>query len=261
MAPSPVITPGTRTFGSPMKVTITDAISGAAIYYTTDGSTPTTNSLVYSSANPPVVSTTETIAAIASVAGYLQSTPSSATYTSTQIPANPVFSLAAGTYTGTQTLTITEPTSAAVVYYTVDGSTPTTASLIYTKPLTIVSSQMVQAVALTPNASSVVSATYTIQPPGAFSFPNGFALADGPIQFNGSTGLDDFRLQLTNGGMNEAGSAFYATPVNIQQFTTNFQFQLSNPGADGITFTIQNNAPTAVGAPGANSGTAASPTA
>ncbi len=254
VAPSPVITPGTGTFGSPVTVTMADAIAGATIYYTTNGSTPTTNSLVYSAANPPVVSTTETVSAIASVTGYLQSAPSSATYTSSTIPANPVFSLAAGTYTGTQTLTITEPTSGGVVYYTVDGSTPTTASLIYTKPLTISASQTVQAVALTPNASSVVSATYTILPAGAFSFPSGFALADGPIQFNGSTGLDDFRLQLTNGGLNEAGSAFYATPVNIQQFTTNFTFQLSNPAADGITFTIQNNAPTAVGVYGGQLG-------
>ena len=74
------------------------------------------------------------------------------------------------------------------------------------------------------------------------------------MQFNGSTDLDDFRLQLTNGGTNEAGSAFYATPVNIQQFTTNFTFQLSNPSADGITFTIQNNGPTALGGVGGRLG-------
>ena len=62
------------------------------------------------------------------------------------------------------------------------------------------------------------------------------------------------RLQLTDGGMNEAGSAFYATPVNIQQFTTQFTFQLSNPAADGITFTIQNNGPTALGGDGGGLG-------
>ncbi len=250
-APSPVITPGTSTFNSPLTVTMTDAIAGATIYYTTDGSTPTASSLVYSSTTPPVVSTTETITAIASIVGYLQSAPSSATYTSTTVPANPVFSLAAGTYTGTQTLTITEATSGAVVYYTVDGSAPTTASLVYTHPLTIYASQTVQAIAIfpgpTPNFVSVVSAAYTILPAGAFNFSSGFTLADGPIQFNGSTDLDDFRLQLTNGGTDEAGSAFYATPVNIQQFTTNFTFQLSNPAADGITFTIQNNSPTSLG--------------
>ncbi len=255
-APSPVITPGTSTFNSPITVTITDPIAGATIYYTTNGTTPTTGSTVYSSTNPPVVSANETITAIASIAGYLQSAPSSATYTSSTIPANPVFSLAAGSYTGTQTLTITEPTSGAVVYYTVDGSAPTTASLVYTQPLTISASQTVQAMAVSPGpyASAVVSATYTILPAGAFSFPSGFTLADGPIQFNGSTDLDDFRLQLTNGVTNEAGSAFYATPVNIQQFTTNFTFQLSNPSADGITFTIQSNGPTSLGGIGGQLG-------
>ena len=45
---------------------------------------------------------------------------------------------------------------------------------------------------------------------------------------------------MTNGGHDEAGSAFYATPVNIQSFTTDFIFQLTNPSADGFTFTIQN---------------------
>ena len=134
---------------------MTDAIAGATIYYTTDGSTPTTSSRSIQSTNPPVVSTNETITAIASIAGYLQSAPSSATYTSTTIPANPVFSLAAGTYTGTQTLTITEPTSGAVVYYTVDGSAPTTASLVYTHPLTISASQTVQAVAVSPGRPPV----------------------------------------------------------------------------------------------------------
>ncbi len=79
------------------------------------------------------------------------------------------------------------------------------------------------------------------------------------MQFNGSTDLDDFRLQLTNGGLNEAGSAFYATPVNIQYFTTNFTFQLSNPAADGITFTIQNNGPTALGTHGGGLGYAGIP--
>ena len=50
-------------------------------------------------------------------------------------------------------------------------------------------------------------------------------------------------LELTNGGSNEAGSAFYTTPVNIQSFTTDFTFQLTNPAADGFTFTIQNVGP------------------
>jgi hypothetical protein len=252
--PAPVITPGSSTFATSVTVSITDANAGATIFYTTNGTTPTTSSAIYH--GPLVVSTNETITAIASAAGFVQSAASSATYTSSTLPANPVFSLAAGTYTGTQTLAITESKAGTTIYYTVDGGAPTTSSLVYTGPLTISASQIVQAIAVAPgpSTSSVTSASYIIQPTGTFNFSGGFALAQGPIKFNGSTDLDDFRLQLTSGGSNQAGSAFYATPVNIQQFTTNFTFQLSNPAADGITFTIQNNGATALGASGGNLG-------
>ena len=258
-APTPVITPSSGAFSSPPTVTITDALPGATIYYTTDGSMPTSNSPIYQ--NPFVVSVNETVIAVASITNYLVSAPASATYLLTTIPANPVFSLAAGTYTGAQTLTITDTTSGAVIYYTIDGPSPTTASAVYTQPLSVSASETVKAVAVAPGPfpSSLVSSTYTIQPAGTINFPLGFAQAQGPIQFNGSTDLDDFRLQLTNGGLNEAGSAFYATPVNIQQFTTTFTFQLSNPTADGITFTIQNNSATALGSGGGGLGYATIP--
>ncbi|HEX4006254.1 MAG TPA: FG-GAP-like repeat-containing protein [Acidobacteriaceae bacterium] len=45
--PAPVITPGSEGFKSAPTVKITDTISGAAIYYTTNGSTPTASSPVY----------------------------------------------------------------------------------------------------------------------------------------------------------------------------------------------------------------------
>jgi Legume lectin domain/Chitobiase/beta-hexosaminidase C-terminal domain/Bacterial lectin len=253
-APAPTMNPGTETFITPPLVKITDANANATIYYTTDGSMPTSSSAVYQ--NPIQVSANETLTAIASATGFLLSAPTSATYLSSTTPANPVFSLAAGTYTGTQTLTITDITPGATIYYTIDGPAPTTASAIYTQPLSISASQMVQAVAIEPGpyASPVVSAAYTIQPVGTINFSQGFAGADGPMQFNGNTDLDDTRLQLTDGGMNEASSAFYSTPVNIQQFSTQFTFQLSNPSADGITFTIQNNAATALGGHGGSLG-------
>ena len=94
----------------------------------------------------------------------------------------------------------------------------------------------------------MISATYVIQPTFVINYTNGFAGV--PMQFNGSTDLDDFRLQLINGGVNQMAAPYFPTPINIQSFTTNFQFQLSNPGADGITFVIQNAGPTAVGTHG-----------
>ena len=66
--------------------------------------------------------------------------------------------------------------------------------------------------------------------------------------------LSGTSLQLTNGGLDEAGSAFFATPVNIQSFNTDFTFQLTNPAADGFTFTIQNIGPNALGSDGGSLG-------
>jgi hypothetical protein len=254
VAPAPVISPGSGTYTGSQKVTITDSVAGATIYYTTDGSVPTNKSAVYS--QPFTVTTNETITAIASPNGYLQSPPALATYVSTNTTANPVFSLEAGSYTGAQTLAITDATGGATIYYTTDGTTPTTASPVYTQPVSVPVSETVRAIAVAPGlfASAVVSIQYTIAPAYAINFSNGFTFAQGPMTFNGTTDLDDFRLQLTNGGLFEAGSAFFATPVNVQAFTTDFTFQLSNPVADGATFTIQNISPKALGALGGGLG-------
>ena len=95
------------------------------------------------------------------------------------------------------------------------------------------------------------------------NFPLGFASTSGlgPLILttmvpNGSTDLDDTRLQLTNGLANEAGSAWYYAPVDVQSFTTTFSFQLSNPAGAGITFALQNSAAgnTALGGSGQDLG-------
>jgi hypothetical protein len=60
-------------------VTISDATAGATIYYTTNGTTPTTSSAIYTTAI--LVSSTETLQAIATASGYLTSAVAPATYT------------------------------------------------------------------------------------------------------------------------------------------------------------------------------------
>jgi hypothetical protein len=88
--------------------------------------------------------------------------------------------------------------------------------------------------------------------PTPINFGSGFSAAG--MQFNGHTTLNGTRLRLTDGGANEASSAFWTTPENIQSFTTTFTFQLTNPNADGFTFTIQNSGATAIGSPGGGLG-------
>jgi hypothetical protein len=85
------------------------------------------------------------------------------------------------------------------------------------------------------------------------SFPSGFTATG--MQFNGHTKLNGARLQLTDTtATNEAASAFWAAPVSVLTFTNTFTFQLTNPNADGFTFTIQNSALTALGSSGAGLG-------
>ena len=116
-------------------------------------------------------------------------------------------------------------------------------------------------VVLTDNALNQSGATQTISlsgmgtvPPPTINFSQGFGQAQGELQLNGSTSLAGTALELTNGGLHEASSAFYVSPVNVQSFTTNFTFRMMNPAADGFTFTIQNAGPGALGADGGSLG-------
>jgi hypothetical protein len=78
--------------------------------------------------------------------------------------ATPTFSPAAGTYTSAQTVTISCSTPSPTIYYTTNGTTPTTSSPVYSSPISVSSTQTVQAIATAPGytQSNVGSAAYTI---------------------------------------------------------------------------------------------------
>ncbi len=256
-APAPVIMPSGGAYGGAQQITMTDTVSGATIYYTTDGSTPTANSTKYVTGGFQL-STDATVQAIASASGYLQSTVSSATYSfNTQTPP-PQLSPIPGTYTSAQSVTITDTNSSATIYYTTDGSTPTTSSTKYNNVgIPVSATTIINAIAVASGLtnSNVTTGSYVIQLPGTgINYANGFSSVSG-LTLNGSaTNVDDSRLQLTTGLANQIASVFYNTPTNIQAFTTDFTFQLSDALADGFTFTIQNVGPTAIGGGGGGLG-------
>jgi len=166
---TPVLSLASGTYTGTQSLTITDATIGASIYYTTDGNPPSTSSTLYSGAIS--VAASETINAIAAYTGDTSSAVATATYIINQPPpaATPSFSLAAGTYTSAQAVSIYDATAGAAIYYTTDGSTPTISSTLYTGSIAVTSSENLQAIAVASGLSNsvVASVTYTINLPAS----------------------------------------------------------------------------------------------
>lgn len=90
----------------------------------------------------------------------------------TGIATQPTFSPSGGTYTSAQSVTISTTTSGATIYYTTDGSTPTTGSTQYSSPVMISSTETLKAIAILPGnvPSTIGGASYVIQGGASFDF-------------------------------------------------------------------------------------------
>jgi Chitobiase/beta-hexosaminidase C-terminal domain len=110
-AAAPTFSPAAGTYSSAQNVVISDSTAGATIYYTTDGTTPGTSSPKYTA--PIQVSSSQTLKAVATAAGYVTSPVAAAQYMINLTPAGfaitgTAVTLTAGATTGnTSTITIT----------------------------------------------------------------------------------------------------------------------------------------------------------
>jgi hypothetical protein len=191
-------------------VTIADTTSGAILYCTTDGTTPTTSSSVCS--NPTTVSKTEFLQAIAVAPGKSASAVASAGYViNLNVAPTPTFSPTGGTYTGAQSVTIGDSLSGANIYYTTDGttpsasgcsSTPSASATLYTGPITVSQSETLNAIATASGycTSGVASAAYAIN--AALSAPT----------INSNNGLSPSSVI--------AGASAFTLTVNGTNFTS-----------------------------------------
>jgi len=163
--PTPTFSPQPTTYHSPQSVTISDSMTGTTIYYTTDGSLPTTNSPVFTT--PLTISTTTTINAMATYPGYPRSLVALATY-SIVLPTAPppTFSPTPSTFSGPQSVRLSNTANLAM-YYTTDGSTPTPSSTPYTGPIAVSKNTTINAITAAYGylTSPVSSGTYSIQAP------------------------------------------------------------------------------------------------
>jgi autotransporter-associated beta strand protein len=103
--------------------------------------------------------------------------------------------------------------------------------------------------------SNVSSATTTSAVPG-LNFSSGFGSSTVQNQFtmNGSAHFATSNLELTTtGNASQAGSGFVTAPIDVTSFQTQFTFQTTSGSStgEGLTFTLQNVSPTALGGNGA----------
>jgi hypothetical protein len=221
---TPSVSPSGGTFlaGGPVK--IADATAGALIYYTTDGTTPSAHSILYT--GPIIIpssSITETIKAIAVVNG-VSSLATSAVFVIAPELQPPSFSPTPGSFAGTEQVTISSPNPAGVIHYTTDGVTiPTASSPVYTGPITLSQSASIIAVVTGVSgytASIPVRGNYVLRPATPWCAPaSGTYTAGGPVQIADSTpGV--LIYYTTDGSAPSTHSKVYSGPIVIPSAPT-----------------------------------------
>ena len=219
---APTFDPAEGDFSDNFTLHLTCATEGSSIYYTTDGTTPTSSSTLYNDAAGIEISAgaNVTVKAIA-VKNEVSSTVASATYTYKNI-ANPLFAVASGStilYGGS--VGISCATDGAEVYYTTNGDTPTSASTKYKAPIVLTEATTIKAIAINGgDESEVVSATYSVKA----TAPT-FSVAEGTYNTTQSVSLENTTDGATiyytiDGSEPTSSSAAYSTAIDITASTT-----------------------------------------
>jgi len=148
--------------------------------------------------------------------------------------ATPTFTPSPQTFNSSQVVTVSDSTTGATIYYTTDGSTPTTASAVYAAPIAVTSTTTLQGMAVSTSTAPSLIATglYTITPVLEF------AESPPPITVsNGSPGTGQFKLMATANAPNVSFScsglpsgaqcSFAPSTVNATTTPTNVTLTIS----------------------------------
>jgi len=182
------------------------------IYYTLDGTVPTTSSSIYN--NPITINRNTTLEYFAIDQAGNKSPVYIDNYIIDTVPPTVNATPIGGLYNTTKVVTLNMSKS-GTIYYTLDGSEPTTSSLIYTNPITVNVNTVLKyfAVDLAGNQSPVYTDNYTIDTviPAASSNLNG--------GFYNTT-------QMVTLNMSKPGSIYYTTDGTTP---TIYNTQYTNP--------------------------------
>ena len=237
-AAQPKFSPAPGAYAAAQKVTISVATSAASIYYTLNGST---SPIQYTA--PVSVTSSSIITAYATSPTLPRSPSATAGYQIGSVVATPEISPAGGTYTVAQSVTIADADPGATIYYTTNGTVPTTSATKYAGPIAVTATQTIKAVATATGLteSAVASAEYTITPitppQEAVLYSFGASATDGTVPSAGVifSSAGDLFGTTTDGGANKKGTVFELLPATGGGWTEKILYSFGATGADAAS--------------------------
>lgn len=188
-----------------LQLIMTTATPDARIYYTIDGSSPSTNGMLYTA--PVTMTANATVRAIAKRDNYNDSEE-----TMYQLDVANVKCASPSANVNNNVLTLTTTTTNAAIYYTTDGTVPTTSSSLYSSPITLTENCVVKAIAAREHwvDSPVMEYTvdwFTVEKPE-------IVYADGKVTITCST--PDASIYYAIGGATPTtSSTLYTQPITL----------------------------------------------
>ena len=179
----------TTSFAGGKSVALSSDTSGAFIYYTLDGSTPTASSPVYT--GPITVNSTTKLRAIAVSGNYSDSTILEYTIKIPQVT-TPTASISGGLSLGNVVSAGSQiklsSVGGATIYYSTDGTEPSSSSKVYSSPITINQDTVLKVMAEAKGMSRSQTAIFTYKVGAVYSIS---ATADngGSISPSGNTSV------------------------------------------------------------------------
>jgi hypothetical protein len=208
----PTATPSGGNYTTVQTVTLATNTQGATIHYTLNGTSPTTSSTKYNS--PISINTTTTLKAIAVKTGMTNSDILTETY-AINLPGQvvqPTATPAGGNYNTAQTVTLATTTSSADIYYTLNGTAPTTSSTKYNSPISINTTTTLKAIAVKTGMtdSGILTVTYTITklpaPTGLVTVPSANSIQVSWNAVSGAASYNVYRSDSTAGTYTSIGT-------------------------------------------------------
>ena len=221
-------------YDGPIRVKLTSTTEGADIFYTIDGTTPTELSTYYSEKSPvpaPIhVDDDVTIKAVAMKDGMRASDIMTYTYQIKKpVVSAPIANAPADHYSSSQAVVLYSSTVGSTIYYTLDGSEPTTSSIRYnhTSPIMITGPTDIKAIAVKDGmpSSEVVAYHYDFTYQTAknntpnTSVPVGVYSGPVTIELTSNTPGAEIRYT-TNGSRPGSSSTLYTGPITLNESTT-----------------------------------------